>query len=219
MNLKSRLATLVLASSALTPAVAHPEGPEPQFDHRSYQPTTLDELIAAVPKIDEGMDIFLKKRQFDLRVEGKPKRCTALIVGRVLRMLGVEEPPETSHCMRVSRSVGGKRELFVQDALVKSLREHVRKGDIIRVYAVYFYYAAESGNLGILVNDFVDPSHHESVQPNSAIQPSAGAAARARNARALARNCDVICAGVSDEFADNMSDTTPVTAGAAMLVP
>jgi hypothetical protein len=187
MKLNSALFGRVVVAGMLALDAPQSDALEPTFDYGSYQPTTLDELVATVPKIDEGMDIFLKKRQFEIRIEGRPKRCTALIVGRVLRMLGIDEPPEASHCMQVSGTAGKKREVFVQDALVESLREHVKKGDIIRVYALYFYYAAASGNLGILINEFDDPLHHQGAEPNSGIQPSAGAAALASKACALAR--------------------------------
>ena len=39
------------------------------------------------------------------------------------------------------------------------------------------------------------------------------------NTRAVVESFDSTCAGVSDAFAESMSDTTPVTCGAAMLVP
>lgn len=39
------------------------------FDWASYQSVTLDELVDGAPQITEGMDIFLKKRQFDVKLE------------------------------------------------------------------------------------------------------------------------------------------------------
>jgi len=124
------------------------------FDYDAYQPTTLDDLAATVPNITEGMDIFLKKRQFEAVQVSEPKRCTAVIVGRVLRMQGVTEPPATAHCMKLRSPKGLEVEVFIQDTLVSDPARELKKGARLRVYATYFYFAAASKRMGLLVNAY-----------------------------------------------------------------
>jgi hypothetical protein len=65
------------------------------------------------------------------------------------------------------------------------------------------------------------PAPHSAVVQLQATFP--GVAAHAGpgvgNTRAVVWIFDSTCAGVSDALAENMSETTPVTCGAAMLVP
>jgi hypothetical protein len=144
-----------------------------EFDYDSYKQTTLDEILDNPPKIEEGMDIFIKKRQFPVKLEHHLKPCRALIVGRVLRMQGVTETPEVSHCMQVSSAKGRSVQVFLQDALVDTLKAEVKQGDMIKVYAIYLYYSAPSKSHGILISGFKTiGSEVPKTKPNNSFNPS-----------------------------------------------
>ena len=153
-NDQSRIfAWLLIAAVLLIPAWGA-RGVGAEFDRASYQSVTLDELVEAAPPITEGMDIFLRKRQFTIKLEESPKKCTASIVGTVLKMLGVAEPPATSHCVMISTPRGPKLSAFVQDSLVAHLRRVVKPGQDFHAYVLYFYYSGSSKELGLLVSAF-----------------------------------------------------------------
>jgi hypothetical protein len=147
------VAWLLILAAALIPTRGA-SGASPEFDRASYEAVTLDELVDTAPQITEGMDIFLKKRQLDVKLEESPKECRALIVVRVLKMQGVSEPPASSHCVLISTPRGRKMSAFVQDSLVADLTRLVKPGQSFHAYVLYFYYAGTSKNLGLLVSGF-----------------------------------------------------------------
>src|SRR5215467_13729050 len=104
------------------------------FDYDSYKETTLDEILDNPPDIQEGMDFFIKKRQFVVKVERYPEQCTARVVSRVLQMQGITNIPAVSHCMQVSSPKGKSVQVYVQDKIVDGLKEDVKLGDKIKVY-------------------------------------------------------------------------------------
>jgi hypothetical protein len=171
-SLRIRIVLLQLLAAVLFLQVTTTALPAQQeFDYDSYTKTTLDEILENPPKIDEGMDIFIKKRQFVVKVEGPPKPCRALIVGRVLRMRGIEVIPEVSHCMQVSSPKGKSIEVFLQDVLVDAFKADAKRGEMIKVYVVYLYYSAPSKSHGILVSAFdTADSGAPGKKPNNGMQ-------------------------------------------------
>jgi hypothetical protein len=164
MNSIGQLQTAVLRTLMTVALLASPTFSigHQEFDHDSYKQITLDDILENPPDIQEGLDIFVTKRQFLVKVERLPESCTAVIIGRVLRMRGVSEVPEVSHCMQVSSPKGKPVQVFVEDVLVEGLKKDVKQGDTIKVYAIYLYYSAVSKSHGILISAFYSVGYPES---------------------------------------------------------
>ena len=134
------------------------------FDWESYTPVDLDALVENAPPIDEGMDIFFKKVRFDAVLVSHPEPCTAVIVGRVLRMQGIDTQMEVNHCLTIRRQDGNEMKAFIQDSLVESLRGDFEVGENVRFYVAYIYFSGVSKNLGFLVTAFT-PTNGNTASP------------------------------------------------------
>ena len=126
------------------------------FDESAYTKTTLEEIYAGAPRIEEGADLFLKKRQFVVKLKDGPRKCSNGWITVVFRTLGVESPPPVSHCVTVESESGLVNEMYVQDVLVESLGKEVRPGGTFTAYVLYCFFNGHTKKPGFVLSEF-DP--------------------------------------------------------------
>ena len=125
-----------------------------EFDHEAYVKTTLDEIFATAPKIEEGADLFFKKRQFEVTLVSVPEKVSNGWITVVFRTLGITDPPPVNHAIKVRSASGKVVEMYVQDVLVEAILNEVGVGTRFNAYALYLFYNGHSRQPGFVLSEF-----------------------------------------------------------------